>query len=84
MGVLCLPWLRWTQPNKERPIRVNLIFPIIFIAATILLTILAIIDNPENTLYGTLMMLSSIPVYYIFIAWKNKPKGIQRAMSKSV
>lgn len=33
--------------------------------------------------YGCLMILSSIPVYLIFIAWKNKPKFFQKGVGKS-
>lgn len=28
------------------------------------------------------MILSSIPVYFIFIAWKNKPKFFQKGVGK--
>lgn len=28
------------------------------------------------------MIVSSIPVYFVFIAWKNKPKCFQRGVGK--
>lgn len=40
------------------------------------------IATPVETGIGILMILSSIPVYGVFIAWKNKPKWFQRAMGK--
>ncbi|XP_058118437.1 large neutral amino acids transporter small subunit 1 isoform X3 [Anopheles coustani] len=79
-AVLCLPWLRWKQPNLERPIKVNLIFPILYLIATVFVTVVPMIASPVETGYGCLMILSSIPVYCIFIAWRNKPKWFNRSM----
>ncbi|GFG38306.1 hypothetical protein Cfor_11599 [Coptotermes formosanus] len=80
VAVLCLPWLRWTQPNLPRPIKVNLVFPIVYIIASLFVTIVPMIASPVETGYGCLMILTSVPVYLIFIAWKKKPKPIQQAL----
>lgn len=82
VAVLCLPWLRWAQPNLPRPIRVNLAFPIVYLIATVFVTVVPMIASPVETGYGILMILTSIPVYLIFIAWKNKPKWFQSTMGK--
>ena len=41
--------LRWTQPNLARPIRVNLFWPVIYIIATIFITIMPMIAKPVET-----------------------------------
>jgi solute carrier family 7 L-type amino acid transporter-like protein len=82
IAVLCLPWLRWAQPELERPIRVNLIFPIVYLLATVFVTVVPMIASPIETGYGCLMILTSIPVYVIFIAWKKKPKWFTKGMGK--
>ncbi|KAF4531111.1 hypothetical protein B566_EDAN011136 [Ephemera danica] len=81
VAVLCLPVLRYTQPNLKRPIRVNLFFPIFYIIASIFVTIVPMIASPVETGYGCLMILTSVPVYLVFIAWKNKPKPIRTAIN---
>lgn len=73
VAVLCLPWLRWKQPNLERPIKVNLIWPTFYLLATIFVTAVPMVASPVETGFGLLMILSSVPVYYIFILWKDKP-----------
>ncbi|XP_049810014.1 large neutral amino acids transporter small subunit 1 [Schistocerca nitens] len=78
VAVLCLPWLRWTQPNLARPIKVNLFFPIIYILASLFITIVPMLASPVETGYGCLMILTSVPVYLIFVYWKNKPKPVQK------
>ncbi|XP_050535992.1 large neutral amino acids transporter small subunit 2 [Daktulosphaira vitifoliae] len=78
VSVLCVPWLRWTKPNLHRPIKVNILFPIIYIAATLFVTLIPIIESPVETGYGCLMILSSVPVYFVFIYWKNKPIIFQK------
>lgn len=82
VSVLCLPWLRWAQPNLPRPIRVNLTFPIVYLLATVFVTVVPMYASPVETGYGILMILSAIPVYFLFIAWKNKPTWFQKSMGK--
>lgn len=83
VAVLCLPWLRWAQPNLPRPIRVPLVFPIVYLLATLFVTVVPMYASPVETGYGILMILSSIPVYLLFIAWKRKPIWFQKSMGKS-
>jgi len=49
MAVLCLPWLRWKHPEWERPIKVNLIWPILYVLATIFITVVPMIASPVET-----------------------------------
>jgi len=49
LAVFCIPWLRWKQPDWERPIKVNLIFPIVYILATIFITVVPMIVTPIET-----------------------------------
>lgn len=77
-AVFCLPYLRWKQPNLDRPIKVNLIFPIVYLIMTIAITLLPMIAKPEETGIGLAMILTAVPVYLIFIYWKNKPKLVLR------
>ncbi|GAB6027572.1 hypothetical protein CHUAL_001811 [Chamberlinius hualienensis] len=81
VAVVCLPYLRWKRPDLHRPIKVNLIFPIIYILCSIFVTVVPMIAEPFETGMGLLIVLTSIPVYLIFIYWKNKPKPIQDAIA---
>lgn len=83
LAVLCIPYLRWKRPDLARPIKVPMIFPIIFIIATLFILILPIIEDPYTTGYGTLAIASGIPVYLIFIAWKNKPLWFEKLICKT-
>ncbi|XP_043199529.1 Y+L amino acid transporter 2-like isoform X2 [Amphibalanus amphitrite] len=82
-GVLCLPVLRWTQPNLVRPIRVNLFWPIIYIIATIFITIMPMIAKPVETGFGLIIILSGVPVYLVCIAWKKKPAVINKSIGSN-
>ncbi|CAB3367757.1 Hypothetical predicted protein [Cloeon dipterum] len=77
VAVLCLPVLRYTQPNLHRPLKVNLFFPIFYIICSVFVTVVPMIASPVETGYGLLMILTSVPVYLVFIAWKNKPKCVR-------
>lgn len=82
LGVACLPYLRWKRPDLPRPIRVPLIWPIIYIAASIFITVVPMLADPYGTGMGALMILTGVPVYVIFIAWKNKPAPLQKCIGK--
>ncbi|GFQ99753.1 large neutral amino acids transporter small subunit 2 [Trichonephila clavata] len=80
LAVACLPYLRWKQPNLARPIKVHLIFPIIYIIATIFITVVPMMADPVGTGFGALIIATGVPVYLIFIYWENKPKAIRHAI----
>jgi L-type amino acid transporter 8 len=50
VGVLCLPWLRWKEPNLARPIRVPLFFPVIYLLATIFVVVSYLKEIFHNSL----------------------------------
>jgi len=79
-GVLCLPVLRYTQPNLPRPIRVNLFWPVIYIIATIFITIMPMIAKPMETGFGVAIIMTGVPVYLVCIAWKRKPAAIKNGI----
>ncbi|KAF8774641.1 Y+L amino acid transporter 2-like [Argiope bruennichi] len=80
LAVACLPYLRWKQPHLARPIKVNLFFPIIYIIATIFITVVPMMADPVGTGFGALIIATGVPVYLIFIYWENKPKAIRHAI----
>lgn len=78
-SIAALLWLRRSQPNLPRPIRVNLIIPVIFIILCVGLVLLPSIEAPANLIIGCLVTLSGVPVYYACIKWKSKPAVIGRS-----
>lgn len=83
LAVVCIPYLRWKAPEMDRPIKVNLFFPIVYIIATIFITVVPCIASPVDTGFGVLIILTGVPVYLIFIYWKNKPVFIQKSLLAS-
>lgn len=81
LAVCCIPYLRWKHPELPRPIKVNLIWPYIYIIATIFITIVPMIADPKGTGMGCLIIASGIPVYFVFIYWKNKPRIIRKVLA---
>ncbi|XP_025835752.1 Y+L amino acid transporter 2-like [Agrilus planipennis] len=74
-------WLRHTQPKMVRPIRVNTIIPVLFIACCLFLVIFPIPSYPMNTVVSLAITLSGIPVYYLCVK-QAKPKFYHRFMKK--
>merc|ERR1719474_1508904 len=81
LAVFCIPWLRWKHPEWDRPIRVQMFFPIIYIIATIFITVVPMIATPVETAIGLGIIATGIPVYFIFVAWKNKPAPIKNIIN---
>ncbi|KAF9823570.1 hypothetical protein SFRURICE_011876 [Spodoptera frugiperda] len=75
-AVLCLPVLRYTQPNLERPIKVNLFFPVIYIICTILVVAFPAFASPAETGVGCLMILTAVPVYLLLLHPRTRIKWL--------
>ncbi|XP_064467564.1 Y+L amino acid transporter 2-like isoform X3 [Ornithodoros turicata] len=80
MSVGGLLWLRYKQPNAKRPIKVNIILPIIFFIISLFLVVLPFFSEPLETSIGVGIALSGIPVYFLTIYWKEKPKAYRRGI----
>ncbi|XP_042241847.1 Y+L amino acid transporter 2-like [Homarus americanus] len=84
MFILCsvagLLYLRWKCPDMERPIKVNIIVPIVFLMICGFLVFLPLYVRPLEVGMGILITASGIPAYLICIYWKDKPAIITRAL----
>ncbi|OWA55203.1 putative Large neutral amino acids transporter small subunit 2 [Hypsibius exemplaris] len=78
LAVFVLVYLRWKRPGMPRPIKVSLIWPIIYLLCTIYIIILPLYQKPGKTGVGLLLMLTALPVYWIFISWRSKPSWLTR------
>nr|XP_012136967.1 PREDICTED: large neutral amino acids transporter small subunit 1-like [Megachile rotundata] len=78
LSVSGLLWLRYKSPDRERPIRVSIAFPIIFFIICAFLVTLPCYVSPWEVGVAVIIILSGIPVYWIFIHWKQKPKLLVR------
>ncbi|KAL8567078.1 hypothetical protein ACOMHN_027505 [Nucella lapillus] len=81
MAIVSLLVLRRTQPNLPRPIKVHLVWPIIYTVVTIYLVVLPLYASPMETGIGLAIICTGIPVYLIFIVWQSKPKAFDRFMN---
>lgn len=63
-----LLWMRKTHPNTKRPIRVNILVPLIYLLTCSFLVISSIQQSPYAVGTATLIILTGIPVYYMTIA----------------
>ena len=100
--------------SKKNIIQVHLFFPIIYVIASIFITIVPMIASPVETgnclvnLWGllsfliifpfsslayfdtfifvpgigTAIILTGVPVYFIFVAWKDKPVFIKKMLGR--
>ncbi|KAL0271841.1 UNVERIFIED_CONTAM: hypothetical protein PYX00_008808 [Menopon gallinae] len=69
-GVL---YLRWKRPNMERPIKVSIAVPVIFVIICIFLVCVPCYVRPYEVGVGVLITLSGIPCYLIGVQWQKKP-----------
>ncbi|XP_076283967.1 Y+L amino acid transporter 2-like isoform X1 [Lasioglossum baleicum] len=79
LSVSGLLWLRYKNPDRERPIKVSIVLPIIFFIICAFLVTVPCYVSPWEVGVGVIIILSGIPVYFIFIHWKKKPKWIVRS-----
>ncbi|XP_023562711.1 large neutral amino acids transporter small subunit 2 isoform X5 [Octodon degus] len=67
--------LRWKKPDIPRPIKINLLFPIIYLLFWAFLLIFSLWSEPVVCGIGLAIMLTGVPVYFLGVYWQNKPKG---------
>jgi len=66
-----LIYLRWKKPDLHRPMKVSLFFPISFSIICLFLIILPLFVDPIKQIIALAILLSGVPVHYIFVQKKN-------------
>lgn len=82
LSVMGLLYLRWKHPKMQRPIKVHIGVPIVFVLICIFLLVLPMVDSPLIVLGGLVITLSGIPVYFFGVYWQKKPKTFLNFMGK--
>ncbi|KAB0389375.1 hypothetical protein E2I00_007075, partial [Balaenoptera physalus] len=66
--------LRWKKPDIPRPIKVNLLFPIIYLLFWAFLLVFSLWSEPVVCGTGLAIMLTGVPVYFLGVYWQHKPR----------
>ncbi|XP_035796239.1 Y+L amino acid transporter 2-like [Anopheles albimanus] len=81
LSVSAVLYFRYTRPDIHRPIRVPLWVPTFFVIICVFLLIVPCYVAPYEVGMGVALTLAGIPVYYIGVAWKTKPKAFTDALT---
>ncbi|XP_069949305.1 Y+L amino acid transporter 2-like [Cherax quadricarinatus] len=85
LGLTCIGsffWFRLKQPERDRPIKVWIIFPIVYFIISVFLTVFPVIRQPLEVLAALVAIGTGLPVYYLTIHRKEKPQKLRNAMDK--
>ncbi|CAL4069302.1 unnamed protein product, partial [Meganyctiphanes norvegica] len=67
MSIAALLWLRYKQPNRKRPIKVWIGFPIIFFIICLFLVTFPVFVSPVELGVACVIISAGVPVYYFAI-----------------
>ncbi|XP_058444444.1 Y+L amino acid transporter 2 [Malaya genurostris] len=80
LSVSAVLYFRYTRPDINRPIKVQLWIPTLFVIICAFLIVVPCYVAPYEVGMGVALTLAGIPVYYIGVVWKNKPASFENAL----
>ncbi|XP_024863726.1 solute carrier family 7 member 10a [Kryptolebias marmoratus] len=80
--IAALLYLRKTRPNLARPIKVSILVPISYLIFWAVLLCFSLYSEPVVCGLGMVIMLTGVPVFFIGVQWKEKPKWVYNVLEK--
>uniref|UniRef100_A0A674MQZ8 Solute carrier family 7 member 8b n=1 Tax=Takifugu rubripes TaxID=31033 RepID=A0A674MQZ8_TAKRU len=66
--------LRVQQPSMHRPIKISLVWPVLYLLFWTFLMVFSLYSGPLVCGVGLVIMMTGVPVYFLGVYWENKPR----------
>ncbi|XP_071824464.1 cystine/glutamate transporter-like isoform X2 [Apostichopus japonicus] len=85
IGMTCaaVPYFRFKYPHIDRPFKVPLIIPILFALCAFFVVLSSALSDTPAFLGGLTITIIGVPIYFLGIKWKRKPRCFDIIMCRT-